>query len=78
MGRTGRHKAGRVVYIMSQGKEEDSYRKGLLVSFYTFKPLFYTLHFHNSQKCHSYMITETCVAAEAGVSTHAYGMSVCS
>ncbi|KAL0018444.1 hypothetical protein WJX77_010041 [Trebouxia sp. C0004] len=29
MGRTGRHKAGRVVYIMSQGKEEDSYRKGL-------------------------------------------------
>ena len=35
MGRTGRHKAGRVVYIMSQGKEEDSYRKGLQVSFDT-------------------------------------------
>lgn len=32
MGRTGRHKPGRVVYIMSQGKEEDSYRKGLQVS----------------------------------------------
>ena len=31
MGRTGRHKPGRVVYIMSQGKEEDSYRKGLQV-----------------------------------------------
>ncbi|KAL0033133.1 hypothetical protein WJX79_005148 [Trebouxia sp. C0005] len=32
MGRTGRHKAGRVVYIMSQGKEEESYRKGLQTS----------------------------------------------
>lgn len=31
MGRTGRHKPGRVVYIMSQGKEEESYRKGLQV-----------------------------------------------
>ena len=28
MGRTGRHKAGRVVYIMSQGKEEESYKRG--------------------------------------------------
>ncbi len=37
MGRTGRHKAGRVVYIMSQGKEEDSYRKGLQVSFHSSK-----------------------------------------
>ena len=33
MGRTGRHKPGRVVYIMSQGKEEESYRKGLQVRF---------------------------------------------
>ena len=32
MGRTGRHKAGRVVYIMSEGKEEESYKKGLQVS----------------------------------------------
>lgn len=32
MGRTGRHKAGRVVYIMSQGKEEESYKKGLQAS----------------------------------------------
>ena len=32
MGRTGRHKPGRVVYIMSQGKEEESYRKGLQVT----------------------------------------------
>ena len=33
MGRTGRHKAGRAVYIMSQGKEEESYRRGLQVQF---------------------------------------------
>ena len=31
MGRTGRHKAGKVVYIMAKGKEEESYKKGLQV-----------------------------------------------
>ena len=36
MGRTGRHKPGRVVYIMSQGKEEESYRKGLQVRLKTY------------------------------------------
>lgn len=32
MGRTGRHKAGSVVYIMAKGKEEESYKKGLQVT----------------------------------------------
>lgn len=32
MGRTGRHKAGRVVYIMAKGKEEESYKKGIQVA----------------------------------------------
>ena len=31
MGRTGRHKAGKVAYIMAKGKEEESYKKGLQV-----------------------------------------------
>lgn len=28
MGRTGRHRAGRVVYILSEGAEQDKYRRG--------------------------------------------------
>ena len=28
MGRTGRHKQGRVVYILSAGREQEKYRKG--------------------------------------------------
>jgi ERCC4-related helicase len=31
MGRTGRHRKGRVVYILSQGKEEQKYQDGLKV-----------------------------------------------
>ena len=38
MGRTGRHKPGRVIYIMSQGKEEESYKKGVQVSLYLPSP----------------------------------------
>jgi ERCC4-related helicase len=30
-GRTGRHRKGRVVYVLSQGKEEQKYRDGLKV-----------------------------------------------
>jgi ERCC4-related helicase len=31
MGRTGRHRKGRVVYILSEGKEVEKYREGLRV-----------------------------------------------
>lgn len=33
MGRTGRHRAGRVVYILSEGAEQDKYKRGQQVRF---------------------------------------------